>query len=97
MRLTNDDTWQRIQLLSMTLEEIDVARGELLQRLEDLDARERTVRLEREALQNLVAPTSTLPEEVLSMIFEAGIHRKKNPITLALWYRVLHGVGATLL
>lgn len=97
MRLINDDTWQRIQLISITLEEIDVARVELLHRLENLAVRERAVSLERNMLQNLVAPPSNLPEEVLSMTFEAACVKQMIPVTLELSCRMLHGVGGTLL
>lgn len=69
----NDDRRsQRIQFLRKSLQDIASARQELIIQLEDLDAQARALQLEHNSLQNLNAPTSNVPEEVLAMVFEAG-------------------------
>ena len=66
-----DKTSQYVRLLSR-LEDIAAARCILATQLEELDMRARAVQVEIESLRNLDAPISILPDEVLSMIFEAG-------------------------
>lgn len=72
------DRQHRIQLLSERLEVVDKARRELISQLESLDAQSQTIRLERSQLHNSDASTSNLPNEVLSMIFEAGITQQES-------------------
>ena len=64
---------QRSLLLAQRLEEFDAARRELLLQLEELDARKGAVQFEFNELQNVDAPISSLPDEVLAMVFEAGV------------------------
>ncbi|KAF7985638.1 hypothetical protein HWV62_2149 [Athelia sp. TMB] len=73
MRQPNEARRQRLLLLSQELAGFANERLDLLRQLEDLDARERPVKLEHAELQNLDSPTSNLPNEVLSMIFLAGM------------------------
>ncbi|KAF7978997.1 hypothetical protein HWV62_43948 [Athelia sp. TMB] len=63
------DASRRRSLLAKRLEELAAARHELLLQLEELDIQTRNVRLE----YNELAPISSLPDEVLTMIFEAGV------------------------
>ncbi|KAF7982982.1 hypothetical protein HWV62_24582 [Athelia sp. TMB] len=64
---------RRALLLADRLEELAKARHQLVLRLEELDAQARVVQLEFDELQNIDAPVSNLPEEVLAMVFEAGV------------------------
>ncbi|KAF7971004.1 hypothetical protein HWV62_22265 [Athelia sp. TMB] len=73
MAQVNDERRQRIAFLSQELVKIDDERTELLRQLEGLDARAVVVKMEHAALLNLDSPTSRLPDEVLAMIFVAGI------------------------
>lgn len=68
----NDRRSQRIQFLRKSLQDVASARQALIIQLEDLDAQARALQLEHNSLQNLNAPTSNVPEEVLAMVFEAG-------------------------
>lgn len=75
MALINKDSRQpHIISLSKRLHEIASARLELLLQLADLDARASAAQEERNALQTLDAPISYLPNDVLKMIFEEGMH-----------------------
>ncbi|KZP08100.1 hypothetical protein FIBSPDRAFT_965094 [Athelia psychrophila] len=76
------DRRQRLLSLSKRLEEMATTRRNLLLQLEGLDAQEQAVQLEHNILHNLDAPTLNLPNELLSMIFEAGIsiYREKDPV-----------------
>ncbi|KAF7968983.1 hypothetical protein HWV62_10701 [Athelia sp. TMB] len=74
MRNVNGDRKRRIQLLANCLEELASAKHKLLRQLEDLDAQAKAIQVERNQLLNLDAPTSNIPDEVLSLIFEAGMH-----------------------
>ncbi|KZP32574.1 hypothetical protein FIBSPDRAFT_1036723 [Athelia psychrophila] len=71
MRQISEARRQRALSLSERLEEIASARLKLPAELDNLDAQERAVRLERSILHNLDAPTSDIPDELLAMIFEA--------------------------
>ncbi|KAF7971015.1 hypothetical protein HWV62_22287 [Athelia sp. TMB] len=73
MRQPNEARRQHLLLLLQELAGFANERLKLLRQLEDLDARERPVKLEHAALQNLDSPTSNRPDEVLSMIFLAGM------------------------
>ncbi|KAF7970817.1 hypothetical protein HWV62_22832 [Athelia sp. TMB] len=64
---------RRVLLLADRLEELAKARHQLVLQLEELDAQARVVQLEFDELQNIDAPVSSLPEEVLAMVFEAGV------------------------
>lgn len=74
MRHINEDRRRHVLSLVRRLAEIAAARRELLIQLEDLDARARNMQLEHDRLHNLDATTSNLPDEILSMVFEAGMH-----------------------
>ncbi|KZP32312.1 hypothetical protein FIBSPDRAFT_848723, partial [Athelia psychrophila] len=76
MRLINQDRQRRILGLSKRLNELAAARRELLLQLADLDARASATQLEHNSLYNLDAPVSTVPDEVLAAIFEAGMDRR---------------------
>lgn len=56
------------------LDELSIARHELLRQLVDLDVQESAARREHNSLCNLGTPISRVPAEVLAMIFEEGIH-----------------------
>lgn len=72
MRQANGDRQLRVQFLSKRLDEIASERRKLILQLEYLDAQGKAAQLEHNLLHNLNAPTSDFPDEVLSMIFEAG-------------------------
>lgn len=81
MRVIDKEQWQRIQLLLETLQEIAAARAELFHQLEELNAREIAVRSEHNSLHNNVATvTANLPNEVLSMVFKAGVYHTRDSI-----------------
>ncbi|KAF7969956.1 hypothetical protein HWV62_25502 [Athelia sp. TMB] len=63
----------RHHFLVKRLEELETARRELLLQLEELDAQKNAIQLEFNELQNVDAPISSLPDEVLGMIFETGV------------------------
>lgn len=99
----NGDRQHRLLLLSRRLEEISAARNELvIQRdelvaqLGDLERQAKAAQLEFNALRNLDAPISTLPDEMLAMIFGAGILFEKNQGDLGLLCLILHVIGVTL-
>ncbi|KZP03010.1 hypothetical protein FIBSPDRAFT_1055509 [Athelia psychrophila] len=71
MRQISEARRQLALSLSERLEEIASARLKLPAELDNLDAQERAVCLERSILHNLDAPTSDIPAELLAMIFEA--------------------------
>ncbi|KAF7973789.1 hypothetical protein HWV62_14274 [Athelia sp. TMB] len=73
MRHINGERRRRILSLSKRLQEFAAARIKLIAQLEDLDSQTRAVQQEHNALHNLDAPTSNLPNEILSLVFEAGI------------------------
>ncbi|KZP16999.1 hypothetical protein FIBSPDRAFT_1047115 [Athelia psychrophila] len=73
MRQYNKGRRERVLKLRKCLEELAEERRDLLDRLENLDARERAVVLENNTLHNLDALTSNLPDEALAMVFEAGL------------------------
>ncbi|KZP30822.1 hypothetical protein FIBSPDRAFT_979000 [Athelia psychrophila] len=76
------DRQRRVLSLLKCLEELEAARRELLLKLEDLDARKRAIQLEHNALFNLDATTSNLPDEILAMVFEVGIEIQLDPLLL---------------
>ncbi|KZP30837.1 hypothetical protein FIBSPDRAFT_926276 [Athelia psychrophila] len=78
----NGDRQRRVLSLVKCLEELAAARQELLLKLEDLDARKRAIQLEHNALFNLDATTSNIPDEVLAMVFEAGIEIEPDPLLM---------------
>ena len=65
--------------VSKQLEEIIHDKEELLRQLKNLEAREETLRRDRAALHNLVAPISDLADEVLATIFEATMELEETP------------------
>ncbi|KAF7968985.1 hypothetical protein HWV62_28710 [Athelia sp. TMB] len=66
-------------LVKQELEEkIARAERELIPQLENLDAQEKVILLEHNLLHNLDAPTSNLPDEILAMVFEAGMVRDSD-------------------
>ncbi|KAF7974979.1 hypothetical protein HWV62_10725 [Athelia sp. TMB] len=75
----HSDRQRRVQVLSGHLEDIASSKHKLILQLEELDARRKAVQLERNQLHNLDAPTSNLPNEVLAMIFEAGMDLGGGP------------------
>ncbi|KZP08936.1 hypothetical protein FIBSPDRAFT_964376 [Athelia psychrophila] len=79
MRQINEDRRRRTFLLSKRLEEFAVVRRYLVDQLEELDAKARDVQIEVNWLQNLDAPISTLPDEMLAMVFEAGSLLPQKP------------------
>lgn len=68
----------RVASLSQRLEGIFAERRKLILQLKELDVQARAVQLEHDTLWNLDAPTSNLPDEVLAMVFEAGMHFYKD-------------------
>ncbi|KZP30838.1 hypothetical protein FIBSPDRAFT_1038080 [Athelia psychrophila] len=79
---TNGDRRRRVLSLAKCLEELEATRRELLIKLEDLDARKRAIQLEHNALCNMDATTSNIPDEVLAMVFEAGVEIEPDPLLL---------------
>ena len=65
-------------VLLKRLEEFADAKRNLLFQLEELEIQIKATRRELNSLHNLDAPTSSFPDEVLAMVFEAGIHPKKG-------------------
>lgn len=78
MRQINKDRQRRVLLLSNYLKEIAAVRNSLVVQLEDLERQEEVVEREFNALHNLDAAISTLPGELLVMIFEAGTLLEEN-------------------
>ncbi|KZP32198.1 hypothetical protein FIBSPDRAFT_944271 [Athelia psychrophila] len=78
MRHINGDRRRHVLSLSKRVEELLTTRRKLIAGLQDLDAQVKSMRHERNALHNLDAPTSNIPDEVLAMIFEAGMHLEKD-------------------
>lgn len=72
--INNEDRWQRVEVLSKTLDNLADARRKLLLQLGALDVQVTAVRKERNMLHNLAVPISTLPDEVLALIFEEGTY-----------------------
>lgn len=87
----------RVHLLSKHLDELAVARHIIILQLETLDARAGAAQLERNILRNTAAQISILPDDVLTMIFEEGIHPQKSRSKIASFdYGVLVSHGTTL-
>ncbi|KZP30824.1 hypothetical protein FIBSPDRAFT_945747 [Athelia psychrophila] len=86
----NGDRQRRVLSLVKCFAELETASQELFLKLDDLDVRKRAIRLEYSALFNLDTPTSNLPDEVLAMIFEAGIEAQPDPLLLDKWSFKLH-------
>lgn len=72
MRRINEDQRRRALLLSKRLEEFTAKIDKLMVQLGDLERERKVDQLEFNALHNLGAPISTLPDEMLAMIFKAG-------------------------
>lgn len=56
------------------LEDFASARAALLLQLEAFGAQANTTQIELNTLHNLDAPIPDLPDEILAMIFERGMH-----------------------
>ncbi|KAF7976437.1 hypothetical protein HWV62_6867 [Athelia sp. TMB] len=69
----------RSLVLAIHLAELAIARRKLLLQLEELDTHTRALQREYNELQNLHAPISSLPDEVLGMIFEQGVLLEELP------------------
>lgn len=70
--MTNTAASSRISSITIQLAEIEHTRAALLQQLEELDATSKTLKTERNAIINNVAPISSLPTEILAAVFESG-------------------------
>lgn len=69
MRLLGEERHHARETLARRLNEIAVARNELLRQIEDLDAEARVFQQEYNTLYNLDALTADLPSEILELIF----------------------------
>ncbi|KAF7976436.1 hypothetical protein HWV62_6865 [Athelia sp. TMB] len=77
---SKDPTRRRRALLLVDhLEELATERRLLVRRIEELDAQTKAVQLEFDKLQNADAPVSSLPEEILTMVFESGVLLNELP------------------
>lgn len=80
MLLNFIDRHLQAQILSKRLDEFTTARRKLVLQLEELDRQSNSVQREYNALHNFDAPISSIPDEVLVMIFDmvsyakCGIH-----------------------
>ncbi|KAF7975899.1 hypothetical protein HWV62_8321 [Athelia sp. TMB] len=74
MRLMRQSKSNAEGVLLKRLEEFADAKRNLLCQLEELEVQIKATQRELNALHNLHAPTSSFPDEVLAMVFEAGIN-----------------------
>ncbi|KAF7976484.1 hypothetical protein HWV62_6267 [Athelia sp. TMB] len=69
----------RMSTLSNRLRTIHCSRAELIRQLDDLDLEAKSAQVEwRSLCTNDTAPVSSLPNEILSLIFEAAKHPKEH-------------------
>lgn len=68
------DRQRRIEELWKNLQDIAVAKAELVRQLEHLDVLTAEYTLEHNKLVNLGRPISRVPDEIIAMIFEQGTH-----------------------
>lgn len=81
----SEDQQHCAQALLKCLEKYRIARCGLVEQLEELDTQARAAQRELNSLQNCIAPITSLPEEVLAMVFEVGTHlRQKQGLHFAL-------------
>lgn len=71
----NNPDWRcPVLLLSKRLDELATTRRQLLSQLVFLDARIRITQLEHRSLYNLDVPILNIPDDVLAIMFEEGMH-----------------------
>lgn len=75
---SKEERQRRIQSLSKSVMEFLARRRELIHQLQTLDGQLGHMRWERNALHNLDMPFNNIPEELLVMIFEAGMRLQGN-------------------
>lgn len=71
---------ERAKVLSKRLDDYNNSRWRLVQQpqLEELDTQAKIVQLEYNSLHNAMAPISSLPKELIALIFEAGTYLKQK-------------------